>query len=98
MGFQGLLDPSLAFNFSSVPQVGLDNRSINVVGGVMLGGSSGINGLQVQRGQKEDYNRWSSYFGKGSTWGWNDILPYFKKVKKKHEPSSIGYHKVEIEC
>lgn len=46
----------------------------------MLGGSSGVNGMQVQRGQKEDYDRWGSYFSDNSEWSWDGLLPYFKKV------------------
>jgi choline dehydrogenase len=65
-----------------VPQAGLNGRTINVVGGVMLGGSSGVNGLQVQRGQKEDYDRWASYFPSLNVgWRWSNLLPYFKKVR-----------------
>jgi choline dehydrogenase-like flavoprotein len=51
-----------------------------VIGGQMLGGSSGVNGMQVVRGQREDYDRWGSYFGKKSDWSWDGLLPYFKKV------------------
>ncbi|EAQ88634.1 hypothetical protein CHGG_05253 [Chaetomium globosum CBS 148.51] len=46
-GFWGLIDPTLTFNISSVPQAGLNNRSIAVIGGLILGGSSGVNGMQA---------------------------------------------------
>jgi choline dehydrogenase len=68
------------FSFASVPQVNLGNRTTNVIGGVMLGGSSGVNGFQVHRGQKEDYDGWGSRFGNSSGWSWDGLLPYFKKV------------------
>lgn len=80
-GYQALFDPTLSFAFPSVPQTGLNGRTISVMGGVMLGGSSGHNGLQVIRGQKEDYDRWAGYFGKPTGWGWDGLLPYFKKVR-----------------
>jgi choline dehydrogenase-like flavoprotein len=80
-GFWGLIDPTLTFNISSVPQAGLNNRTIAVIGGQILGGSSGVNGMQVLRGQREDYDRWGSYFGKKSDWSWDGLLPYFKKVQ-----------------
>jgi len=49
-----------------------------------------MNGLQVHRGQKEDYDRWASYFpgNSGSSWKWNNMLPYFKKAWHFHPPSS----------
>src|SRR5205085_1089586 len=88
LGFLGLTDPALNFNFSSAPQTSLGGRSFPVLVGKMLGGSSGHNGMQVHRGQKEDYDRWSSYFGpKSSAWGWDDILPYFKKAWHFHPPN-----------
>jgi choline dehydrogenase len=33
------------------------------------------------RGSQDDYNDWASLGNPG--WGWNDILPYFKKVSTK---------------
>ncbi|KAL2129298.1 hypothetical protein VTI74DRAFT_7960 [Chaetomium olivicolor] len=87
LGFWGLADPTLSFNVSSVPQKGLNNRTIAVIGGQMLGGSSGINGMQILRGQREDYDRWGSYFGKGSEWSWEGLLPYFQKAWNFHPPS-----------
>lgn len=86
-GYQALFDPSLSFAFPSVPQTGLNGRTISVLGGVMLGGSSGHNGLQVIRGQKEDYDRWASYFGRATGWGWDGLLPYFKKVGHQAHPT-----------
>jgi choline dehydrogenase len=87
-GFWGLIDPTLTFNISSVPQTGLNNRSIAVIGGMILGGSSGVNGMQVLRGQREDYDRWGSYFGKKSDWSWEGLLPYFQKAWNFHPPSA----------
>jgi len=87
LGFFGITDPSLFFNFTSVPQPGLNGRKIDVIAGQILGGSSGVNGLQVHRGQKEDYDRWGSYFGPKSSWSWESVLPYFKKAWHFHPPS-----------
>lgn len=79
-GFLGLIDPALNFNFTSVPQPGLNGRTVNVIVGKLLGGSSGHNGMQVHRGQKDDYDRWGSYFAGRPQWSWDGLLPYFKKV------------------
>ncbi|KAJ3943519.1 uncharacterized protein N0V96_006444 [Colletotrichum fioriniae] len=78
---------SHTFNFSSLPQEGLNGRKINVIGGVMLGGSTGVNAMQVHRGQKEDYDRWGSYFSNESEWSWDGLLPYFKKAWNFHPPT-----------
>ncbi|KAK4118317.1 GMC oxidoreductase [Parathielavia appendiculata] len=86
-GISAFLDPTLLFNFTSAPQQGLNNRSIAVINGRLLGGSSGVNGMQVLRGQREDYDRWGSYFGKNSEWSWDGLLPYFRKAWHFHPPT-----------
>ncbi|KXX82172.1 Pyranose dehydrogenase [Madurella mycetomatis] len=88
LGFWGLTDPSLTINISSVPQTALNNRRIDVIVGGVLGGSSAVNGMQVVRGQREDYDRWGSYFGKRSEWSWDGLLPYFQKAWNFHPPSA----------
>lgn len=70
----------LRFNITSVPQPGLNGRTVEVVVGCSLGGSSTINGMIMVRGNKEDYDGWKVLGGPGSTWEWNQMLPYFKKV------------------
>jgi choline dehydrogenase-like flavoprotein len=45
--------------------------------------------MQVHRGQKDDYDRWGSYFGQPSQWSWDGLLPYFKKVSRKASCISI---------
>ncbi|KAL2258001.1 hypothetical protein VTK26DRAFT_8850 [Humicola hyalothermophila] len=86
-GSGGLRDPTLTFVINSVPQSNLNDRQIAVIGGQVLGGSSAVNGMQVLRGQKEDYDRWGQYFGKKSEWSWDGLLPYFRKAWNFHPPS-----------
>lgn len=45
--------------------------------GKMLGGSHGLNAMIYLRGHKNDYNIWERLGN--PTWGWNDVLKYFKK-------------------
>jgi 5-(hydroxymethyl)furfural/furfural oxidase len=46
----------------------------------VLGGGSSINGQLANRGAPADYAEWEA---RGATgWGWNDVLPYFKKVER----------------
>jgi 5-(hydroxymethyl)furfural/furfural oxidase len=46
----------------------------------VLGGGSSINGQLANRGAPSDYADWEARGASG--WGWNDVLPYFKKVER----------------
>ena len=46
----------------------------------VLGGGSSINGQMANRGAPTDYQQWVERGADG--WGWNDVLPYFKKVER----------------
>src|SRR4029077_5508837 len=46
----------------------------------VLGGGSSINGQLANRGSPNDYAEWEARGAKG--WGWDDVLPYFKKVER----------------
>ncbi|CAA7266375.1 unnamed protein product [Cyclocybe aegerita] len=65
------------FNATSVPQPGLNNRLGQVYAAAVVGGGSTINGMVFDRGSAEDYDIWER-FGNPS-WGWEDLLSYFKK-------------------
>ena len=72
-------DPKLNWKFQTEPDPGVNNRQIYWPRGKTLGGSSSINGLIFIRGQKEDYDTWRDFGNPG--WGWDDVLPYFKKAE-----------------
>jgi 5-(hydroxymethyl)furfural/furfural oxidase len=46
----------------------------------VLGGGSSINGQLANRGAPTDYDEWEARGAAG--WGWNDVLPYFRKVER----------------
>ena len=46
----------------------------------VLGGGSSINGQMANRGAPTDYDEWAARGAAG--WGWDDVLPYFKKVER----------------
>ncbi|MBX3499000.1 MAG: GMC family oxidoreductase N-terminal domain-containing protein [Alphaproteobacteria bacterium] len=46
----------------------------------VLGGGSSINGQMANRGAPTDYAEWVNRGAEG--WGWDDVLPYFKKVER----------------
>lgn len=70
---------AVRFNTLSVPQPELNNRTIASIIGKSVGGSSTINGMQVFRGTKIEYDLWARVGGNGSTWDWDGLLPYFKR-------------------
>jgi choline dehydrogenase len=72
-------DPKVNWKFETEPDPGMNQRKIYWPRGKCLGGSSSINGLIFIRGQKEDYDGWKSLGNSG--WGWDDVLPYFKKAE-----------------
>lgn len=43
---------------------------------------SGLNGTLMIRGTKDDYDHWRNLGNPG--WGWDDVLPLFKKVSFPH--------------
>ena len=55
----------------------------------VLGGGSSINGQLANRGAPTDYADWEARGAAG--WGWNDVLPFFRKVE--HDLDCDGpYH------
>lgn len=52
--------------------------------GKMLGGSGAINVMNYVRGNSRDYDDWLAMGN--PTWGWTDVLEYFKKSQNTSEP------------
>jgi choline dehydrogenase len=62
----------------SEPQRELDDRSFYLNVGRVVGGGSTVNRMAYTRASAEEYDDWVRLGNRG--WGWDDILPYFKKV------------------
>jgi choline dehydrogenase len=75
--------------FETEPEPALANRRIKQPRGKVLGGTSSINGLLYVRGQREDYEHWRDLGNSG--WGYDDVLPYFKKAEDQQRGES-AYH------
>ncbi|KAF4612589.1 hypothetical protein D9613_012707 [Agrocybe pediades] len=74
------------WNYTTVPQPGLEGASITYPRGHVLGGTSSVNCLVYTRGAKSDYDRYANVTGdKG--WGWDSMFGYFKKSEKFTPPS-----------
>ncbi|SPO04020.1 related to alcohol oxidase [Cephalotrichum gorgonifer] len=78
-GGRSFADPGISYNITSVPQPFMNNRTQAVRIGCCVGGSSAINGMVAVRGTRSEYDGWAELGGEGSTWGWDGVLPYFKK-------------------
>uniref|UniRef100_A0A182SX35 Glucose-methanol-choline oxidoreductase N-terminal domain-containing protein n=1 Tax=Anopheles maculatus TaxID=74869 RepID=A0A182SX35_9DIPT len=55
--------------------------------GRTLGGCGAINAMLYVRGNSRDYDGWAELGN--SNWGWNDVLPYFKKSEDNHDPDLL---------
>ncbi|MBP2839297.1 GMC family oxidoreductase N-terminal domain-containing protein [Pseudomonas sp. PNP] len=77
------------WRFKTAPVATLNGRQVQWDRGKGLGGSSSINGMIYMRGQPGDYDRWASLGNPG--WGWNDVLPYFKRSENNARGSSAHH-------
>src|ERR1700761_6783313 len=77
-------NPRSDWCFKTEPEEGLNGRSLSYPRGKAIGGSSAINAMVYMRGQAADYDHWRQLGLSG--WGWDDVLPSFKK----HENSFLG--------
>ncbi|EIN14580.1 aryl-alcohol oxidase precursor [Punctularia strigosozonata HHB-11173 SS5] len=66
------------WNYTTVPQVGLDNRTIGYPRGKLLGGSSSINLMAYTRGSSDDWDKYAEMSG-DIGWSWKNIQPYVRK-------------------
>ena len=79
-------NPRTDWLMKTEPDAGLNGRSLNYPRGKVLGGSSSINGMIYMRGQAADYDGWRQAGNVG--WGWDDVLPYFRKSEDYHGGAS----------
>ena len=86
-----LTNPNTTWLRKSEPVPGLNGRPMFFPSGKVLGGSSSINGMLYIRGQAQDYDGWRDAGNAG--WGWDDVLPYFKKMED-HKNGESDFHGV----
>jgi len=79
-------NPRTDWMMKTEPDAGLNGRSLVYPRGKVLGGCSSINGMIYMRGQAEDYDQWRQLGNTG--WGWDDILPYFRKSEDHYKGST----------
>ena len=70
-------DSRINWMYDTAPVPGLGGRSSYWPRGKVIGGSGSINAMVYVRGQPSDFEEWKTLGNPG--WGWDDVLPYFKK-------------------
>ncbi|KAJ7471202.1 aryl-alcohol oxidase [Mycena galericulata] len=74
------------WNYTTTPQVGLNNRTLPYPRARILGGCTAHNGMVYTRGSSADYNRYAAVTGDPG-WAWDNLLPYFFKNEKWTQPA-----------
>ncbi len=74
-------DAAVNWKYQTLPNPGLDGRSIYWPRGRVVGGSSSINALVYCRGIPQDFDDWRRMGNVG--WGWDDVRPYFERSERR---------------
>lgn len=69
----------LCWQFHTLPEPGVNNRSLHTPRGKTLGGSSSINGMVYVRGHACDFDQWQEQGAEG--WDYQSCLPYFQRAE-----------------
>ncbi|WP_373475843.1 GMC family oxidoreductase [Sphingorhabdus sp.] len=70
-------DRRINWMYDTEPVEALGGRRSYWPRGKVIGGSGSINAMVYVRGQPHDFDDWKALGNVG--WGWDDVLPYFKK-------------------
>jgi len=79
--FSQLFKSGLDWNYQSKSENSLDGSSVYIPRGKVVGGSSSLNAMIVNRGSDKLYDLWD-YFLNLDGWKWDDVLPFFMKSQK----------------
>jgi choline dehydrogenase len=78
--FSKLFTTPVDWNYRTAKQEHLAGRELYWPRGKVLGGSTSINAMMWVRGHRADYDGWAQ---ENPGWGWDDVVPYFKKVEHR---------------
>ena len=84
-----LVNPKLNWMYQCEPSAGTNGRIIPAPRGKVLGGSSSINGMGFNRGQKMDFDVWAQQGNRG--WSFDDVLPYFCRFETYQSAADQSY-------
>ena len=91
MAFPMLLKSSVDWDLLGEQEPGLANRRLFLPRGRVIGGSGSINAMIYIRGNRADFDGWAA--GGASGWGYDDVLPYFKR-SEDNERGESEFHGV----
>ena len=73
-------NPLYDWAYETDPEPHMGGRRVPHARGKVLGGSSSINGMIFQRGNRGDYDKWATNAGL-EHWDYEHCLPYFKRME-----------------
>ena len=76
-------NPRTDWLYQTLPDKGLNGRSLRYPRGKVLGGCSSINGMIYMRGQARDFDQWAAKTG-DDDWKWDNCLPFFVQHEDYH--------------
>ena len=76
-------NPRTDWLYKTLPDKGLNGRSLRYPRGKVLGGCSSINGMIYMRGQARDFDQWAVKTG-DDDWKWDNCLPFFVRHEDYH--------------
>jgi len=79
IAYPELLGADVDWEFRTVPQPALDDRSLDVAQGRTVGGSSSINAQMYFRGHPADYDGWAAAGNEG--WGYDAVIERYERIE-----------------
>ena len=90
LGFMATLaNPEIDWGYRTEQEPHL-GREIPLPRGRILGGCSTTNGMIYMRGHARDYDEWRDLGAVG--WGYDDVLPYFRRMETSWRGADNKYH------
>lgn len=84
------------WKFETVAQAGVNGRTLPWARGKVLGGSSALNFMTWNRGNREDYDAWEELGNEG--WGWDGLLSVFSLLFSFFSFSALFCSSKTIQC
>lgn len=81
-----LFGSQVDWDYTSIPQPGLDGRVTHEPRGKIPGGSSNLYIMMHIRGHPSDYDNWAYNGCPG--WSYQEVLPYFQKLENQEDDTS----------